>query len=127
MINNYHMYLALLWSHIVTVLGALGALFTADRLAAADIRSGAATASRICSTLLVLGFIAGLVAYLTRDHSSTFHMAVGLKMILILVTGAGVGIASARERRNASGAVPRRIGLAALVAASLIGMFLRTL
>ena len=128
MLQQYHTHLALIWLHVVTVLGALGVLFAAHRMAMADIINGAAVASRIFNLLLALGLVFGLVAYLAFDHTPRFHMAVGIKLVLLLVAGAGAGVASSTERRSgAPSLVWRRIALVALLMASFLGIFLRTL
>jgi len=129
MTGNYHFILLVTWIHIVAMVGAMGGLLFVDRLRAANAGCELRPAMRLFNVAMVIGLVAGLFLYLRFDHASRYHMVVGIKMLLLLIAGAGAGMSSAmaRKGRPAAEALLRRLAIAVMALAALLGVFLPAL
>ena len=90
---SYHLQLTLTWLHLLGMVGAFGALLVADRLANSQSGSAVLRAGRISNLLLAVGLVAGLLVYLGSMHTPRYHMAMGIKVLLLLFIGAAAGMA----------------------------------
>lgn len=118
-------YKLMLWAHVVSMVGALGVLLAA-RVGGGD----GSTLTRLAARLLGVGFVSGLavlglLVHLGGLYTGLIH-TVATKFLLLLVAGAGLGIAAkaARTGHPVKAARARSAALVALLLASLLGMLL---
>lgn len=118
-----------LWVHVLGMVGAIGALAMAQWGLP---RGGASTAGsfRLPARLLGAGFVAGLIVlgvtlHIGGAYPGYLH-SVGTKFVLLLASGATLGIGAKAERLGnpAKAASMRRATLATLLLASLLGALL---
>jgi hypothetical protein len=118
-----------LWVHVLGMIGAVGALAMAQW----GLPRGHTTPPgnfRLPAQLLGVGFVAGLIVLGVTFHIGGVYPgylhSVGTKFVLLLASGATLGIGAKAERlgHTAKAATMRRATLATLLLASLLGALL---
>ena len=114
---------ALIWVHLLCMVGAFGALLFAQLGLPAEVRRQEAVArglSRLVNILIGVGLLAGAGLYgLKKGHLMGDHYngVIGMKFGLLLAIGALVGMSKKPERGDAF----RKLACALLAVAALLG------
>lgn len=111
----------ILWAHIVSMVGAIGALLGYQLALNKEIRNQADSAgsiSRLVNILIAVGFVAALAYYVISagyKMGGHYNGVIGVKFILLLGAGALIGISKSTEK----GDLFRWIAFVQLLLASL--------
>ena len=120
--------------HIVFILGSFGMILAARCGLPIERRKDAELIIpllRGATGLILLGFIAGLITYVLRIKlaqstgvplETSFHHVIGTKLLLLVATGACLGVGLSRARKT-SGAAAAGFALAALILLATAAFF----
>lgn len=126
------------WLHLLCMVGAFGALLYHQLFLGTSHKADpllGRTVNKAASILIAVGFLAGLLAFILKIKvaassgiaiESSAHMKVGIKFLILLASGACLGISSGmiRKGRYDSAAAQRILVLVLLATAALIGVWI---
>jgi len=113
----------LVWVHIISMVGCIGALLSMQTCIPTDDRNLASPSrkiARLCNILLAVGFVSIIAYYiLSGGHTRGAHYngVIGVKFVFFLGAGALIGISKTTDKGDGL----RWIALALLLLASLFG------
>lgn len=119
-------YVALLWVHLLCVVGTFGGLLAFQLVVPASLRreiNVAGRASKVFNILLGIGLLAGILLYgMNRGHVMGPHYngVIALKFVFLLATGALLGISKSSPR----GDTLRKIAIVLMALAAFCGLTL---
>ena len=118
--------LPLLWIHLLSLIGAFGALLALQLILPRDLRAQAAVVRRFSQTvnwLVLIGFLAGLLIYIIKDGPALgahYNGIIGVKFLFLL----GVGALNSISRKKVRGDALRWGAILLLAIAAFFGLSL---